>query len=618
MKLYQYDQAEIESEVAESAENFDPADYFAGLRLRIAIKTGVGQLIESVSEFSYDETKPELEQGLKAHDDMVTAFLERDILPDRRPFESELWQNTTTRELVQTALVYYHARLGNESAVERINQLLRDGPHHQRYACLVLLEGFELRDVPDLPEPWVESLQSLVRQRPHLLKLLASIASAKKLQQLVPSLLKARDGIDPDQANEISLEVIKVLSDKNQRLGILNELLTSLDHRELQSWFREISELHDDGEDANSNSEVIRPVLNQIFTTFSESEFREFLNSSRATNYPQFADEDHLEILRSIVATAQPSIAEDRAASRAAEAIVRLDPKRDLNLLFASKNCFNVFAKKLIGTLSEDEPETINAIAAEFLSNDQPYHKRLGRESVLLLWNECGPRGRELLVKHLSSVSLEGLQVLVWLAEEFTVQDASSLICKLGFAEMDPDELIERAQGKHRLTPGPSSVFTMMHICNRLCAFDGESGQIPPAYDFLIKTFCSATNGQLYADSIDIAPVNEDDEYSGWNISMVCNGEPCKFKVGNTGDCYDVAPVEKELHRVARKLGIKERFHLVIMESGSQCCEYFWGKKAAVTKLADRTAIPRAALTIDGMGDVRQSYVQRIHKAIDS
>ena len=618
MKLYQYDQAEIESEVAGSAENYDPADYFAGLRLRIAIKTGVGQLIESVSEFSYDETKSELEQGLQAHDDIVTAFLERDILPDRKPFESEFWQNTTTRELVQTALVYYLARLGNDSAVERINQVLRDGPDHQRYACLVLLEGFELRDVPDFPEPWVETLQTLVQQRSDLLELLANIASAKKLQQLAPSLLKARIGLDPDQAKQISLTVIKVLPDKDQRLEIVNEQLTSLNQRELQSWFCEISGLHVDGEDANSISEVVQPVLNQIFTTFSESEFREFLNSSRATNYPEFADEEHLEILRSIVATAHPSISEDRAASRAAEAMVRLAPKRDLKLLFASKNCFNVFAKKLIGTLSEDEPETINAIAAEFLSDDQPYHKQLGRDSVLLLWNECGPRGRELLAKHLSSVSLDGLQVLVWLAEEFTVQDASSLICKLGFTEIDPEELIERAQGKHRLTPGPPAVFTMMQICNRLCVFDGESGQIPPDYDLLIKTFCSATNGQLSAHSIEIAPVNKDDEYSGWNLSMVCNGEPCKFKVGNTGDWYDVAPVEKELHRVARKLGIKERFHLVVMESGSQCCEYFWGKKAAVTKLADRTAIPRVALTIDGMGEVRESYVKRIHKAIDS
>ncbi len=59
-----------------------------------------------------------------------------------------------------------------------------------------------------------------------------------------------------------------------------------------------------------------------------------------------------------------------------------------------------------------------------------------------------------------------------------------------------------------------------MTALKRRCCCDRESREIPPDYEYLIRTFCEGSNGKLDVDDVLISDCHAADETAGYHITL--------------------------------------------------------------------------------------------------
>lgn len=540
---------------------------------------------------------------------------------------------------IQIGAAYALACFGDPVGIDALDFYLRQGPQYYRQMALLDIHycwrggtgPFGDEELSPLPPRVVEAMRACTTKSAGDALLVARAAQWVGLPTLLPDLLDACRRATGDSAKAIAMELACFLTDDKLLAELMQDWLPRLSLEELFRW---TSELQSDAERlrrSKANNEACELRLHWAQTAFNrwtdkatKTDFAQATkNWHRSENCWKLLQSKHRPFLERLLKPPRLDDAEAEArAKKHGEALLsRLDPQKRVSYLIESGTEFEVIAREVLGQVRPADRDRLVEAAASAArkAGAHPFDDA----SVTLLWAECGPAGRELLLKKPAACSVQGLRQLVWLVENLSAKDAAESLVALGLSALSADELLKRYEDEVSADRSvrqnaPYAAFRLLSLVNRHAGFDGESGDVPPDYHWLLGHLCQATAGHLQFQKATVKPEfpgKDYDRLKTFQVKFHCNGKQHAFDAANLGDWFDADACLEALTKILKSLRTKERFHHVLADG--QCAELIFGPLAAIAEYSHQFAIPLLAdpSGSDAEQEFRAACVKRMKTA---
>ena len=622
MTYFEYDQTEVDSDSSDFLSHLDRnnsskvASYTVlnladGLASLLGLDFEAYEIIAELEEL----TGKKLEKLLQKQAKVISPFLESDQLPNSKSYQRWHWTSVRFRALLQVAIAYVQSRVGDKQANQRCLSWLKKGPFLQRFTLLCLLEGLQFEDADFPDRNWTKALQEAIRNSSDIGGVYSDVAESYGLDTLDSDLSDLAKRVSPNESSLVYLSLVKMARNDRQRFQFAEAALPSLDRSQLESWFASLSRADTDNRNERKVGEptqlepVIRLVLERFAKVATPMEFGDFLRQPRGSRYPQYVSSVDVEPLRQVTEIANPNNDPniDHRIKTAKSILCSLVPERDTKLLLESGG-FEKVCSQLAGDLQPVEVPDVLARAKQAIESEESFE---GHAAGVLL-NDCGQQGRDFVTTHLDDFDLISIQYLHWFLQKRNLAQMAAAAVSADLTEKSTKGLLAAVKRKHKVDPtGPEAFVAIMEACNRFAAYDMESGEVPPDYQWLIKTLCKASAGTLRPTSIRLFEA----ENEGWTIKMKCLDEAMEVRVNDHGDWFDVGAVETALGKVLKKKGLKDQFVDVWLDSG-QCAAVVFGNPTSVRKVARLAGVPVRKDHPDDLEEHREKLVAAIRKKV--
>ncbi|MEO1525459.1 MAG: hypothetical protein AAFX06_08480 [Planctomycetota bacterium] len=549
--------------------------------------------------------KEHAESRFKLSETRVVNFLSHDRLPPRKEYRTAPWTSVAFRALFQTGLTLFRGRLGDGPSIEKIASRLREGPTRHQQACLALL-GTRLFDGRDpLPASWVACLAQLSDDPDVDIRMVALIAKLHQAEDLVSPVLAARERLELEDQQAVTLSMILTISDEGERQTLIDETIPALAFDSAQKWFREFAKSADASEDdegrANANRATAKRVLDHLISNSSEAEFARFLVSRTGKqNFAAYASEEHFSVLKSI---SESATLDREYRYQAITQLARHSDPRDLKSISAVfGRDFDGFADAIGDVRDEAESEFVLGRARSVCEGTS---ECLGSSSVRRLW-ACGPDGKTLLIESMDALDLKGIQTMMWLVEGIDVGKAVSWLQELRLATTSP--VVLRVNVNPKLA-GPDILFALMGLCKRRGRDDLLPDASPNRLEERLRTLFASTANELKLDALEVASTED-----VVTVSMSVDENQSSFEIC-TVDGRQEPDAITIVNEVAGRCETESRFWKVGHET--QHVEAFWGPQSAIDQLIQNAGLARSDQEDDRRA-CRESCVSRIQAALSA
>ena len=600
-QLFRYDATGVEDSIRHwvDTEYFDGTSDLWGYadqsQLSLRVESGIGNLVSSPGckiEYFGSLKKGTLQKAFSDQASIVQDFLQHGKLPKKPSLARGDWKALHFHSLVQISLLYCVMRLGNNTAQSAFIDLLTNDCPREVNACFIFLWFIQSDDFQPLPTNVLDAFQAVAMRYDGQPEAVASIAENNGQVALVPRLLALADSSPTEVALSIKCSVLALLPEQHSRLQICQQTIPTLSYAELSRFVHLITR------EPKIDDITKAIVVDQAFEQMNDLELLELLGDWRISVLSLLRP-DHAARLRTLTNIEPRNDIQVEGQRKVSQLLAAIEPVRDVRLLFKDSD-FDYIAGTLLGTL---QPSEVDAVLKAAQSKSQLIHYGFGESSVLLFWKECGDVGRQYLRENLERINYESCVTLLNLVNKLTAPNLAEWLVELGLCSAKTKTAILDNARFAAMRGIGAIVREMMTTLNRCCCCDGESGEIPPNYDYLVRAFCDGSNGKLDVDVVSITACDASDETAGYHVTLRWkDGTITNFNTDYSGDWYDHRSVAKHLNEVAKRRKLRDRFCSAMGDG--QSLVYYFGPPKKIEQLIARTSTSHPPTT-DGCAALR-------------